>query len=117
MSSAYGGRDPLQARLASSVVRVDARMVIFHDSRRFELTVAAHYDEWVARLEECVPGRLIPTQHLLRAFDTRQEAITALVRKWHLLFPDAEPLVWREPPAVQPQRLSRKRPHPPRSQE
>jgi hypothetical protein len=91
-------------------------MVIFHDLQRFELTVDAHDDEWVARLVEWVPGRLLPTQHLLRAFDTRQEAITALVRKWRVLFPDAAPLIWREPPAVQPQRLSRKRQRLPRRQ-
>ena len=91
-------------------------MVVFHESRRFELTVTAHYEEWVARLLECVPGRLLPTQHLLRAFDTRQEAINALLRKWRVLFPDAEPLLWREPPVVQPQRVSRKRQRPPRSE-
>jgi hypothetical protein len=72
-------------------------MIMLRDTHRFELTVEPHYDTWVARLEEWVPGRLRPTPHLLRNFDTRQDAVDALLRKWRVLFPDAEPLTWREP--------------------
>ena len=74
-------------------------MVIFKDTRRFELTVNEHYNEWLARLQEVVPGRPCPTLHLLRAFDTRQAAVEALIRKWRMLFPDDAVLVWREPPS------------------
>ncbi len=88
-------------------------MVIFHDDRRFELTAEAHYDTWVARLWEWVPGRLWPNLHLLRAFATRQEAIDALRRKWRVLFPDAEPLEWREATIRQaPAQPKRRRPGP-----
>ena len=81
-------------------------MVIFQDARRYELTVEAHYGTWVARLQGWVPGRLWPTLYLLRDFSTRQEAIDALIRKWHTLFPEAEPLIWREPsrPPMPPRR-------------
>ena len=73
-------------------------MIIFHDTHRFELTVEPHDDDtWTARLQEWVPGRLRPTPHLLRSFDTRQDAIDALLRKWRVLFPDHELLTWREP--------------------
>ena len=82
-------------------------MVVFLDAQRFELTVEVHYDEWVARLQEFTPGRLVPILHLLRAFDTRQAAIEALTRKWHLLFPEAESFVWHKPPAMRPQRPPR----------
>lgn len=75
-------------------------MVIVKDTHRFEATVEALYGEWMARLQECVPGRLCPTLHLLRTFATRQEAIAAVLRKWHVLFPDEAPLVWRDPPAI-----------------
>jgi hypothetical protein len=75
-------------------------MVIVKDSHRFEATIDALYDEWLARLQEFVPGRLYPTQHLLRTFATRQEAIAALVRKWQVLFPDEPALEWYEPPTV-----------------
>jgi hypothetical protein len=92
-------------------------MVIFHDSRRFELTVDTHDDEWVAHLLEFVPGRLLPTQHVLRSFATRQEAIEALVRKWHVLFPAEAPLVWREPMDVQLQRPVKKRRRPLKDEE
>lgn len=92
-------------------------MVIFHDSRRFEFTVDAHYDEWIARLLEFVPGRLLPTQHLLRSFAARQEAIEALVRKWHVMFPAEEALVWREPMVVQLQRPAKKRRRPSKDEE
>jgi hypothetical protein len=72
-------------------------MVIFKDLRCFELTVHEYYDEWLARLQEVVPGRPCLTLHLLRTFATRQAAVAALVRKWHVLFPDDAMLVWREP--------------------
>ena len=72
-------------------------MIIFRDDQRYELTVEAHYDTWVARLQGWKPGRLSPTPYLLRTFSTRQDAIYALARKWHALFPDADPLMWREP--------------------
>jgi hypothetical protein len=84
-------------------------MVIFHEARRFELTVEKHDEEWVARLHECVPGRLLPTLHVLRAFETRLQAIEALRRKWHVLFPEEVPLVWREPPTLRPQQTPRRR--------
>ena len=77
-------------------------MVIFKDMRRFEFSVDKHYDEWLAKLQEVVPGRVCSTLHLLRAFATRQAAIDALVRKWHVLFPDDAALVWREPLPVPP---------------
>ena len=76
-------------------------MVIFKDTCRFELTVDEYYGEWLARLQEVVPGRPCVTLHLLRTFGSRQAAIDALVRKWHVLFPD-EALVWRDPPPVPP---------------
>ena len=86
-------------------------MVIFQNTHRFELTVEANDDEWVARLQEWVPGRLPLTCHLLRRFDTRAEAIEALRRKWRILCPEAEPLEWRDPvvPAPPPQLHSRRR--------
>ena len=75
-------------------------MVVFKGPRRFEIVVEAHFDAWQATLREFVPGRLYPTQHLLRSFDTRQAAIDALRRKWQVLFPDEAPWVWRDPPEV-----------------
>jgi hypothetical protein len=72
-------------------------MILLRDAQRYELTVEASGDVWVAKIFGFVPGRLMPTHYLLRQYDTRQEAITALLRKWHLLFPEEEPLVWREP--------------------
>jgi hypothetical protein len=86
-------------------------MVVFKDLHRFELTVHEHYGEWVAKLQEFVPGRLYPTQHLLRGFDTREAAIAALQRKWHVLFPDEAPLVWREPPPALLRRQSQRSRH------
>jgi hypothetical protein len=42
---------------------------------------------------------------------TRQEAIAALQRKWHILFPDDEALAWHDPvPAPLPS-LPRRPPH------
>ena len=77
-------------------------MVIFKDTCRFELTVDEFYDEWLARLQEVVPGRPCVTLHLLRTFGTRQAAVDALIRKWHVLFPDDAALVWQDPPPVPP---------------
>jgi len=84
-------------------------MVIVRDDHRFEATVDEQYGEWVAKLQEFVTGRHLPTLHLLRAFATRQDAIDALVRKWRVLFPDEPPLVWHEPPAI-PSRSRTERP-------
>ena len=77
-------------------------MVIFRDTRRFELTLAEHQGTWVAKLQAFVPGRLYPTSYLLQQFTTRQAAIAALVRKWHILFPDEASLVWHDPVMVSP---------------
>jgi hypothetical protein len=74
-------------------------MVIFKDTSRFELSVDEYYDEWLARLQEVIPGRPCVTLHLLRTFGSRQAAIDALLRKWYVLFPD-DALVWRDPPPV-----------------
>ena len=84
-------------------------MVIFCEARRFELTIEGHGEAWVARLYEFVPGRLFPTLHVMRTFDTRPQAIEALRRKWHVLFPEEAPLVWREPPTLRLQQSSRRR--------
>ena len=72
-------------------------MVIFRDTRRFELTLEDYHGTWVAKLQAFVPDRLYPTSYLLQQFATRQEAIAALVRKWHTLFPDEAALVWHDP--------------------
>jgi hypothetical protein len=77
-------------------------MVIFRDTQRFELTLAEHYGTWVAKLQGFVPDRLYPTSYLLQQCTTRQEAIAALVRKWHMLFPDEAALEWHEPVMVSP---------------
>ncbi len=89
-------------------------MVIFQDSHRFELTVEAGDGDWVARLYEWVPGRLQSTVHLLRSFEARADAIEALGRKWQILFPQAEPLDWREAviQSSPPPSRSRRRPTP-----
>jgi len=88
-----------------------AAMVIFRDTRRFELTIEDHDDTWVAKLQAFVPDRLYPTSYLLQSFATRQQAIAALVRKWHTLFPDEAALVWHDPvplsPPSQPRRPRR----------
>jgi hypothetical protein len=73
-------------------------MVIFQDDRRFELTVEARDDTWCATFLGFVPGRFVATLYLHGIFATRQDAIDALVRKWGLLFPEASPLVWHDPP-------------------
>jgi hypothetical protein len=77
-------------------------MVILRDTRRFDLTLEEHDGTWVAKLQAFVPGRLYPTSYLLQQCTTRQEAITALVRKWHILFPDEAALVWHDPVTVAP---------------
>ena len=86
-------------------------MIIFRDTRRFELTLEDHNGTWVTKLQAFVPGRLYPTSYLLQQFATRQEAIDALVRKWHILFPDEASLVWHDPvpmsPPSQPRRPRR----------
>jgi hypothetical protein len=85
-------------------------MVIFRDSRRFELTFEDHNGTWSAKLQAFVPGRLYPTSYLLQQFATRQEAIDALVRKWHVLFPDEAALVWHDSVSLSPSNQPR-RPH------
>jgi hypothetical protein len=87
-------------------------MVVLRDTRRFELTVVSEKGVWVARLNEWVPGRLWPTRHVLRDFDSRQEAIDALVRKWRILFPDEPELEWRETTVRQVSQLPRRRRRP-----
>jgi len=72
-------------------------MVLFRDTRRFEITVEEHDGMWVAKLQGFIPDRLYPTLYLLRQCTTRQVAIEALQRKWHILFPDEDALVWHEP--------------------
>lgn len=72
-------------------------MVIFRDTRRYELTITEHDGAWLATLQAFVPGRLYPTCHLRREVSTREEAVAALIRTWKRLFPTEEPLRWREP--------------------
>lgn len=86
-------------------------MVIFRGNNRFEMTVHEHDGEWMAIVREFVPGRLYPTQHLLRMFSTRHAAIDALARKWRVLFPHEAPLTWREPPPVRLRRQSQRPQH------
>lgn len=78
-------------------------MVLLRDTRRFEITVEEQAGFWVAKLQAFVPDRLYPTLYLLQIYTTRQEAIEALRRKWHILFPDEEALAWHDPvPALLP---------------
>ena len=79
-------------------------MIIMKDKHRFELTVDAFYHAWLAVLREYVPGRLHPTLHLLRVFDTRESAIEGIRRRWRVLFPDQGPLVWHDASVKHPQR-------------
>ena len=72
-------------------------MVLFRDTRRFEITVEEHYSLWVAKLQAFVPDRLYPTLYLLHQCATRQAAIEALQRKWRRLFPDEDAFVWHDP--------------------
>jgi len=86
-------------------------MILFRDTRRFEITVEEQANLWVAKFQAFVPGRLYPTLYLLQTCMTRQEAIAALQRKWHILFPDEEALAWHDPvPAPLPS-LPRHPPH------
>jgi len=86
-------------------------MVLFRDTRRFEITVEEQAGLWIAKLQAFVPGRLYPTLYLLQTCTTRQEAIEALRRKWRILFPDEETLAWHEPvPVLLPSPPRRPRP-------
>jgi hypothetical protein len=75
-------------------------MVLFRDTRRFEITVAEQAGLWVAKLQAFVPGRLYPTLYLLQTYTTRQEAIEALRRKWRILFPTEDAFAWHDPVPV-----------------
>jgi hypothetical protein len=75
-------------------------MVIFQGARRFEITVAEEDGEWCVKFCEFVPGRYVPTVHLLRRCVSRQAALEAAGHKWRLLFPDDAALVWHEPPQI-----------------
>jgi len=72
-------------------------MVLFRDTRRFEITIEEQTGLWVAKLQAFVPDRLYPTLYLLQ---TQQEAIEAVKRKWRILFPDEEALAWHNPVPV-----------------
>jgi hypothetical protein len=75
-------------------------MVIFQGVRRFEITVSEDDGEWCVKFCEYVPGRYVPTLHLLRRCASRHAAVEAAGRKWRLLFPDEAALVWHEPPQI-----------------
>jgi hypothetical protein len=75
-------------------------MVLFRDTRRFEITIEEQTDLWVARLQAFVPDRLYPTVYLLQTCATRQEALAAVQRKWRMLFPDEEAFTWHDPVPV-----------------
>jgi hypothetical protein len=83
-------------------------MVLFRDTRRFEMTVEEHDGMWVAKLQGFVPDRLYSTLYLLHQCDTRQAAIEALRRKWRTLFPDEDALVWHDPVTLAPPNLPRR---------
>ena len=53
-------------------------MVLFRDTRRFEITIEEQTGLWVAKLQAFVPDRLYPTLYLLQTWATRQEAIEAV---------------------------------------
>jgi len=66
---------------------------------------------WVAKLQAFVPDRLYPTLYLLQTWTTQQEALAAVQRKWRILFPDEEALVWHAPgPVSLPGPVRRPRP-------
>jgi hypothetical protein len=88
-----------------------AIMVLFRDTRRFEITVEEQASLWVAKLQAFIPGRLYPTLYLLQTWTTRQEAIEALQRKWRVLFPDEEALAWHDPVPVSLPSPPRRPPH------
>jgi hypothetical protein len=75
-------------------------MVLFRDTRRFEITVEEQSGLWVAKLQAFVPGRLYPTLYLLQTYTTRQEALAALQRKWRILFPAEDAFAWHDPVPV-----------------
>jgi len=75
-------------------------MVLFRDTRHFEITIEEQAGLWVAKLQAFVPGRLYPTLYLLQTCTTRQEAIKALRRKWRILLPAEEALAWHDPVPV-----------------
>jgi hypothetical protein len=75
-------------------------MVLFRDTRRFEITIEEQTGLWVAKLQAFVPDRLYPTLYLLQTCATPQEALEAVKRKWRLLFPDEEAFIWHDPAPV-----------------
>jgi hypothetical protein len=85
-------------------------MVIFQGQRRFEITVDNDAGEWLVKCYEYVPGRLVPTLHLLHRCVTRQAAVDTAVRKWKRLFPEQAPLVWHDPPPPLPRSRGAKGP-------
>ncbi len=87
-------------------------MVIFRDTRRFELTITEYDGYWLAKLQAFVPGRLYPISYLMREVSTREAAMTALIRVWQRLFPAEEPLQWRDPGVQVTPRLDRRSRHP-----
>ena len=83
-------------------------MVLLRDTRRFEITIEERTGQWVAKLQAFVPDRLYPTVYLLQTWATRQEAIAAVQRKWHILFPDEEVFTWHDPGPVSLSSLARR---------
>jgi hypothetical protein len=75
-------------------------MVLFREARRFEITIEEQTGLWVAKLQAFAPDRLYPTVYLLQTCTTQQEAIEAVQRKWHILFPDEETFTWHNPMPV-----------------
>ena len=86
-------------------------MVVFRDTRRFEITTEEQTGLWVAKLQAFVPDRLYPTLYLLQTYTTRQEAIEAVQRKWRILFPDEEAFTWHDPVPVLVASLARRPRH------
>ncbi|MGE3537638.1 MAG: hypothetical protein AB7N91_09395 [Candidatus Tectimicrobiota bacterium] len=72
-------------------------MVIFRDTHRFEMTITAQGNAWLVKMLAFVPDRLYPTVYLMREVSTREEAILAMRRAWQRMFPEDEPLSWRDP--------------------
>jgi hypothetical protein len=86
-------------------------MVLFRDTRRFEITIEEQTGLWVAKLQAFIPDRLYPTLYLLQTWATRQEAIEAVQRKWRILFPDEEAFTWHDPAPVSLSSLARRPRH------
>jgi hypothetical protein len=86
-------------------------MVLFRDTRRFEITIEEQAGLWVAKLQAFVPDRLYSTLYLLQTWATRQEAIEAVTRKWRILFPDEEAFTWHDPVPVSLPSLTRRPRH------